>query len=113
MKNKFKNKIILVTGGTGMIGSELVTQLLKYEPRQIRVYSRNETSQYYLREKLGANSNVRMLIGDVRDKSRLEFAIEGVDIVFHAAAMKENDVFTIVSDDVHFDKVREFKRIPL
>ncbi len=88
MKNEFKDKVILVTGGTGTIGSELVVQLLKRKPKQIRVYSRNETSQYFLREKLGDVLNVRMLIGDIRDKSRLEFAMEGVDIVFHAAAMK-------------------------
>lgn len=88
MVNEFKNKIILITGGTGSIGSELVTQLLKYKPKQIRVFSRNESRQYYLLEKLEHPQNVRALIGDVRDKDRLNFAMKGVDIVFHAAALK-------------------------
>lgn len=88
MESEFKDKIILVTGGTGTIGSELVTQLLKYSPKQIRVLSRNETRQYYLLEKLKHPKNLRMLIGDIRDKDRLNLAFEDVDIVFHSAALK-------------------------
>lgn len=88
MINEFKNKVILVTGGTGSVGSELVSQLLKYKPKQVRVFSRNESRQYYLLEKLDHPKNVRALIGDIRDKDRLNFAMKGVDIVFHAAALK-------------------------
>ncbi|KKT81447.1 MAG: hypothetical protein A3B99_04095 [Candidatus Yanofskybacteria bacterium RIFCSPHIGHO2_02_FULL_44_12b] len=86
--SEFKDKVILVTGGTGSIGSELVAQLLGCQPRSIRVFSRNENSQYHLLEKLGHPKNVRMLIGDIRDKERLSMALYGVDLVFHAAALK-------------------------
>ncbi|OGN01601.1 MAG: hypothetical protein A3I26_00325 [Candidatus Yanofskybacteria bacterium RIFCSPLOWO2_02_FULL_43_10] len=88
MKNEFKNKIILVTGGTGSIGSEIVKQLLEYKPRQIRVLSRNDSKQYHLLEKLGHPKNVRTLIGDIRDSNRLDLAFENVDVVFHTAALK-------------------------
>lgn len=88
MKNEFKDKIILVTGGTGTIGSELVTQLLKYKPKKIKVFSRNESRQYHLLEKLDHPQNLRALIGDIREKDRLNFAMKDVDVVFHAAALK-------------------------
>lgn len=88
MEKQFRNKTILVTGGTGTIGSELVAQLLRYKPKKIMVFSRNESSQYHLLEKLDNPGNIRTLIGDIRDKDRLNFAMNGVDIVFHAAALK-------------------------
>ena len=87
-KNEFNDKIILVTGGTGTIGSELVRQLLTFEPRQVRVLSRDENKQYHLLEELNYPKNLRLLIGDVRDRARLELALQNVDIVLHAAAMK-------------------------
>lgn len=86
--NGFKDKVILVTGGTGSIGAELVRQLLKYKPKQVRVLSRNETRQYDLLESLGYPKNLRMLIGDIRDRERLQLAFSDVDMVFHAAALK-------------------------
>jgi len=86
--NPFKNKIIMVTGGTGSIGSVIVSQLLKYKPKQIRILSRNDSRQYHLMEKLNYPENVRALIGDVRDAKRLDLAFENVDVVFHAAALK-------------------------
>lgn len=85
---EFKNKVVLVTGGTGSIGSEIVRQLLKTDAAQIRVYSRDEHKQYELTHELGHDERLRYLIGDVRDKDRLEFAFRGVDICFHAAALK-------------------------
>lgn len=88
MKNLFRDKIILVTGGTGSIGSEIVKQLLKYNPRAIRILSRDDTKQFYLRQNLGSLRNVRFLIGDVRDKTRIDRAMENVNIVFHCAALK-------------------------
>ncbi len=88
MENTYKNKIILVTGGTGTIGSELVSQLLKFNPKQIRILSRDENKQYYLMEKLNYPQNLRLLIGDIRDPDRLDMAFKGVDIVLHAAALK-------------------------
>lgn len=84
----FENKTILVTGGTGSIGSEIVRQLLKEKPRAIRIFSRGEEKQFYMQQELCENSNVRFLIGDVRDYRRVEYACKDVDIIFHAAAMK-------------------------
>lgn len=88
MKNQFKNKVVLVTGGTGSIGSEIVKQLLKFQPAQVRVLSRNDSRQHQLFEDLGHPENVRMFIGDIRDKDRLNLAFQNVDIIFHAAALK-------------------------
>ena len=68
----FNGKTILVTGGTGSIGSEIVRQLLKYEPKAIRIFSRGEEKQFYMQQELSAYSNVRFLIGDVRDYQRIE-----------------------------------------
>ena len=87
-QNEFKDKVILITGGTGAIGSELVRQLLTFEPKQIRVFSRDESKQYQLLEDLDYPKNIRLIIGDIRDEARLELAFRNVDIVFHAAALK-------------------------
>lgn len=84
----FKNKIILVTGGAGTIGSALVERLLSYNPKQIRVLSLSEGGQYELMERLGYPKNLRLFIGDIRDRDRLYLAFRKVDIVFHAAALK-------------------------
>lgn len=84
----FKGKTILVTGGTGTIGSALVEELLKQGARQVRVLSRDESKQYELLERTGHPANLRLLIGDIREKERLDFAFQDVDIVFHAAALK-------------------------
>lgn len=88
MKNVFKNKVVLVTGGTGTIGSELVRQILKRDPKQIRVFSRDDTRQHELKESLPKNSCVRFLIGDIREYRRLNIAMRGVQIVLHSAALK-------------------------
>lgn len=88
MTSPFKDKIILVTGGTGSIGSQLVEQLLTHEPSQVRVFSRDEGRQYELLERLKYPKNARLLIGDIRDRERVEYAFRNVDIVLHAAAMK-------------------------
>lgn len=87
-ENNFQDKTILITGGTGTVGSALAQEILRRHPKQLRIFSRDETKQYYLWENLGQPKNLRLLIGDIRDKDRLMTAIEGVDIVFHAAAMK-------------------------
>jgi FlaA1/EpsC-like NDP-sugar epimerase len=85
----FKGKSILVTGGTGSIGSDLVRRLLKYEPGVIRVFSNDENAQFDLENELKDYSScLRFLVGDVRDKERLQRATENVDMVFHAAALK-------------------------
>lgn len=88
----FKNKRILVTGGTGSIGSEIVRQLIPLKPKQIRIYSRDESKQYHLQHELNYFTHnkeiLRFLIGDIRDKERLKRAFNDIDLVFHAAALK-------------------------
>jgi len=106
MLNEFKNKAILVTGGTGSIGSEIVKQLLQYEPRTVRVYSRDETKQFELLNSLDNDRRVNLLIGDIRDKDRLNLAMENIQIVFHAAALKhvlscEKNPFEAVKTNVY------------
>lgn len=86
--SSMKGRKVLVTGGTGSIGSELVRQILRMEPDVVRIYSRDETKQFFLQHELGDRSDVRFLIGDVRDRSRLERAMKGINVVFHAAALK-------------------------
>lgn len=80
-------KKILVTGGAGSLGSAIVREALQYETDVIRVLDNNETGLFEL-ERLGNHGNLRFLVGDVRDKSRLIRAMENIDIVFHAAALK-------------------------
>ncbi len=79
---------ILVTGGTGTIGSALVEKILTYQPAVVRIFSRDETKQLELLLRLGNPANVRYLIGDIRDAARLGTALDDIDIVFHAAALK-------------------------
>lgn len=88
MEDIFKDKNIIVTGGTGSIGSEIVRRILPYNPKVVRIFSRDETKQFELQQELGEYENIRFLIGDVRDKDRLMRAFEDIDIIFHAAAMK-------------------------
>lgn len=85
-----KNKVVLVTGGTGSIGSALVRELLKYPVGQVKVFSRGEHKQYLLRNELSKISpnKLKFIIGDIRDKDSVLLAMEGVDLVFNAAAMK-------------------------
>lgn len=85
------DKTILLTGGTGSFGNEFVYQLLSGRKFKgtIRIYSRDEFKQYELGRKLKNDKRLRFFIGDVRDKSRLQRATEGVDIVVHAAALKQ------------------------
>ncbi len=88
MKYLLSGKIVLVTGGTGSIGSEIVRQLLKTKAKQVRVFSRDEHMQHELKNELPSDKRLRFLLGDIRDKERMAFAFRGVDIVFHAAALK-------------------------
>jgi len=84
----FENKKILVTGGTGSLGIALTTKLLKTNADTIRIFSRDELKQSQM-ESHFHDERLRFLIGDVRDKERLEKAVEGVDIVVHTAALKQ------------------------
>ncbi|AOQ23402.1 UDP-N-acetylglucosamine 4,6-dehydratase [Moorella thermoacetica] len=88
MRELLTGKKILITGGTGTIGQALVREILPYNPEVIRVYSRDEEKQFWLQQELSQYGNVRFFLGDVRDRERLRRAMAGVDIVFHAAALK-------------------------
>jgi len=79
---------ILVTGGSGTIGARLVDRLIAYNPQVVRIFGRDETKQFYQRQRYRDLRHVRFLIGDVRDRDRLVRAMEGIDIVFHCAALK-------------------------
>lgn len=89
MENRdfYRNKTILITGGAGSIGREIVKKVLDYSPDVVRVFDNNETGLFDLEQELNS-ANIRLLVGDMRDKERLEMALEDVDIVFHAAALK-------------------------
>jgi UDP-N-acetylglucosamine 4,6-dehydratase len=85
-----ENKVILITGGTGSFGQKLTEIALRdYNPRVIRVYSRGELLQQEMRQKFNNNEKLRFFIGDVRDRERLYRAMTNVDIVVHAAALKQ------------------------
>jgi UDP-N-acetylglucosamine 4,6-dehydratase/UDP-glucose 4-epimerase len=81
-------KKILITGGTGTLGRALVKRLLMEDIEVVRVFSRDEVKQVEMAEET-EDGRVRFIIGDVRDKERLRRAIEDIDIVFHAAALKQ------------------------
>ena len=83
----FEGKKILITGGTGSLGTALTKKLLKSNVEIIRIYSRNESKQVEMQDQLD-DPRLRFLIGDVRDLERLTKALEDIDIVFHAAALK-------------------------
>lgn len=83
------NLTFLITGGTGSFGRAFVdTVLRECNPRSIRVYSRDELKQFEMQERL-QDPRVRYLIGDIRDSERLTRAMDGVDVVVHAAALKQ------------------------
>jgi UDP-N-acetylglucosamine 4,6-dehydratase/5-epimerase len=88
MANIFRDKNILVTGGTGSIGSEIVRRLLESGPKVVRVISNDENSLFSLQQELKNPTDVRFLVGDIRDKGRMRKAVEGIDFIFHAAALK-------------------------
>ncbi|MBU1165634.1 UDP-N-acetylglucosamine 4,6-dehydratase (inverting) [Candidatus Micrarchaeota archaeon] len=86
--NNFEGKTILVTGGTGSFGNKFARVLLdKYNPKSVRIYSRGELKQVEMERKL-SDDRLRFFIGDVRDRTRLYRAMNGVDILIHAAALK-------------------------
>jgi len=83
------DKVILITGGTGSLGKKLVETIFqKYSPKKVIVFSRDEYKQSEM-QKTHAYENIRYFIGNVRDKERLNLAMRGVDIVIHAAALKQ------------------------
>ena len=83
----FEGKTILITGGTGSLGQALTKKLLTLDADTIRIFSRNESKQIEMESKFEDN-RLRFFVGDVRDTDRLYSALEDVDVVFHAAALK-------------------------
>jgi UDP-N-acetylglucosamine 4,6-dehydratase/5-epimerase len=83
----FKGKKILITGGTGSLGQALTKRLLSMDVDTVRIFSRNESKQIEMENKFN-DRRLRFLVGDVRDLERLKRAVEEVDVVFHAAALK-------------------------
>lgn len=83
----FDGKKILITGGTGSLGQALTKRLLKSKVDSVRIFSRNEHKQIEMESEFN-DSRLRFFLGDIRDYHRLERALEDVDVVFHAAALK-------------------------
>ena len=84
-----KNKTVLITGGTGSFGQNFTKRILKFSPKKIIIYSRDEQKHYFMQKKFFKyNKILRFFLGDVRDKNRLKYAMSGVDIVIHTAAVK-------------------------
>ena len=82
------NQVILITGGTGSFGKQFVKTILAgYRPKKVIIYSRDELKQYEMAQTFNS-AQMRYFIGDVRDQPRLKQAMEGVDVVIHAAALK-------------------------
>ena len=88
MANPFKNKVALITGGTGSFGQAVVAPLLARGVREIRIFSRDELKQEAMRIEQ-ANGRLKFIIGDVRSRDSVDQAMQGVDFVFHAAALKQ------------------------
>lgn len=94
LKNFLEDKNILITGGTGTFGHEITRVLLtKYNPKKVIIFSRDEFKQYNMKKIFPEDKfpNIRFFIGDVRDYDRLKMATKDVNILFHAAAMKQVD----------------------
>lgn len=89
--NPFKEKVILVTGGTGSIGRELVIRLLKQNPTLVKIFARDEHTHWLLERELEEQfpkQTFMHIIGDIRDENRLSLACKNVDMVFHTAGLK-------------------------
>ena len=82
------NKIILITGGTGSFGSTFLSKIAAYNPKEIRILSRDEKKQDDLRKKFN-DTRIKFFIGDVRDINSIKYAIKGCNYIFHAAALKQ------------------------
>ncbi|SCY58346.1 UDP-N-acetylglucosamine 4,6-dehydratase (inverting) [Lysinibacillus fusiformis] len=100
-----KDKVVLITGGTGSFGKKFIKKALELNVKKVIVFSRDELKQYEMKQEF-KDERLRFFIGDVRDKERLYRAFDGVDIVIHAAAMKHVDAceynpFEAVKTNIH------------
>ena len=84
----FSKKVLLITGGTGSFGTTVLKRFLNTEINEIRIFSRDEKKQDDMRQQY-QNDKIKYYIGDVRDKRSIDAAMKGVDLVFHAAALKQ------------------------
>ena len=84
----FKDKVLLITGGTGSFGNKVLEMFLDSDLKEIRIFSRDEKKQDDMRKKYN-NPKIKFYIGDVRDITTLDSVMEGVDYIFHAAALKQ------------------------
>jgi len=84
----FKNKVLLISGGTGSFGNAVLSRVLSTDVKEVRIFSRDELKQDNMR-KFYNNNKIKFYIGDVRDKSSIDDAMRGVDYVFNAAALKQ------------------------
>ena len=85
---EFKNKVLLITGGTGSFGNAVLERILNTDVKEIRIFSRDEKKQDDMRHMYN-NSKLKFYIGDVRDINTIRPAVRGVDYIFHAAALKQ------------------------
>ncbi len=85
---EFKNKVLLITGGTGSFGNAVLRKFIKSSLREVRIFSRDEKKQDDMRKKFN-NPKLKFHVGDVRDQNSVRSAIRGVDYIFHAAALKQ------------------------
>ena len=86
------NKNILITGGTGSFGHQMIIELMQYKPKLIRIFSRDEDKQHNLKQELLESpilDKIQFVIGDVRDYERMYSVTKDMDIIFHAAALKQ------------------------
>ena len=84
----FKNKTLLITGGTGSFGNAVLKKFINSGISEIRILSRDEKKQHDMRVAFN-NAKIKFFVGDVRDKESIKPAIQGVDYIFHAAALKQ------------------------
>ncbi len=122
MNTLFKDKNILITGGTGSIGSEILKHLLPHNPKRIVIFSRDEYKQHALKYKYNNNANIEYVIGDIKDLESLMYVSQGMDVIFHAAALKhvpiseespEEFIKTNIGGSINVKKAALTNKIPL
>jgi len=87
MSNYLENKKIFITGA-GSIGLAILSKLLNYNIEEVRIFDNNELKLHNLKQLYRGNKKIKLLLGDIRDKERLQIAMRGIDIIFHTAALK-------------------------
>ena len=90
IREYLKDKNILITGGTGSFGHQIVSQLVEFKPNKIVIFSRDEKKQYDMQNEFEEHNNLlEFIIGDVRDYAKIHEAMKNVEVVYHAAALKQ------------------------